>query len=189
MKRILSLLLVMSLIFGLTGCKKEEETEKPVEHSVNIEEYAQKGEIPECKYKLGQNLDDLKAGLEADFEETEHHDHDFAYYVEDGDEGAFINSGKYLFYYDEYNEAAGVNYIVSFDEAFDFKLGTVIVEVEEVLKQYNYVKEDLNDDNAFFIFGSEGKVLRAEFGEYTVLFAFVENGLSATAIYKTNDWK
>ncbi len=189
MKRILSILLVMSLIFGLTGCKNDGEAEKAVEHSVNIEEYAKKGEIPECNYKLGMNLDELKEGIEADFEQTEHHDHDFAYFVEEREEGALINAGLYMYYYDEYNEADGVKCIVSFDEAFGFKTGTVIVQVEEVLKQYEYVEENFNDTNAFFIFGSEGKVLRAEFGDYTVIFAFVENALSATAIYKTNDWK
>ncbi len=189
MKRFLSALLVMSLIFAFSGCKNNEDAEKVVEHSVNIEEYAKKGEIPECKYKLGMNLDKLKEGIEKDFEDTLHDEQDIAYFVEEREEGALINAGLYMYYYDEYNEAQGVKYIVSFDEAFGFKTGTVIVQVEDVLKQYKYVKEDFNDTNSFFILGAQGKVLRAEFGEYTVIFAFVDNALSATAIYKTNDWK
>ena len=36
---------------------------------------------------------------------------------------------------------------------------------------------------------SEGTVLSAEFGKNTVSFVFVDNALSATAIYKTQDWK
>lgn len=188
MKRILSVLLVMSLIFSFSGCKKEE-AEKTVVHSVNIEEFAKKGEIPECKYNLGMNLEELKQGIEKDFEETPHDEHDPAYFIEERKEGALVNAGLYMYYYDEYNEADGVKYIVSFDTAFGFKTGTVIKQVEEVLKQYKYIKEDFNEKNSFFILGSQGKVLRTEFGEYTLIFAFVDNGLSATAIYKTNDWK
>ncbi len=188
MKRILSVLLILSLIFAFSGCKKEA-SEETVQHSVDIEKYAKKGEIPECKYTLGMNLDELKEGIEKDFEDTLHDEQDIAYFVEVREEGALVNAGLYMYYYDEYNEADGVKYIVSFDKAFGFNTGTVIVQVEEVLKQYKYVKEDFNDTNSFFILGAEGKVLIAEFGDYTVIFAFVDNALSATAIYKTNDWK
>ena len=186
MKKVISFLIVMSLIFCFAGCKKEEEKKSP--HPVNIEEYAKKGEIPEVPYKLGQNIEELKTLLEEANADSAHAGEN-SFYVDDSSDTVFISSGDYSFYYDKYQEEKGVTFLVTSAKAFGFERETVIIEVEEVLAKYDYVKEDFNTENSFFIYDPEGTVLKAQFGEYTVIFAFVENGLSATAIYKTNDWK
>ena len=84
----------------------------------------------------------------------------------------------------------GISYIVNFNKAFGFEIGTVSVEISDALKEFKSVEEDLNDDNAFFVLGNQdGKVLKYKFSKNTVSFVFVNDALYATAIYKTNDWE
>ena len=47
----------------------------------------------------------------------------------------------------------------------------------------------INKDNAFFLFDTENtSVLKYSIENYVVLFVFVDNALTATAIYDINNW-
>ncbi len=190
MKKITAVILALLMVFSFTACKKDKDEKKTAKHSVNIEEYAKKGKIPEIKYSLGQDVEVLLTALEAEAEEQQT-EHDDAYNIYEGEDKVLISSGGYEFYYLSENEDKGISYIVSYEDAYGFTHDiTLVNEVEEVLSDYKYTKEDLTDKNAFFIIGAEeGTVLSAEFGKNTVSFVFINNALSATAIFKTNDWK
>ena len=190
MKKIAALILALLMVFSFTACKKDKAKKNAEKHSVNIEEYAKKGKIPEIKYSLGQDVEVLLSALEADAEE-QGLELDDAYNIYEGEDKVLISAGGYEFYYFSDNEDKGISYIVSYQDAYGFTHDiTLINEVEKVLSNYKYKKEDITDKNAFFMMGvSEGTVLSAEFGKNTVSFVFVDNALSATAIYKTQDWK
>ena len=190
MKKITALILAFLLAFSFTACKKEKDVKKAEKHSVNIEEYAKKGKIPEIKYSLSQDVEVLLSALEAEAEEQET-EHDDAYQIFEGDEKVLISAGGYEFYYLTDKEDKGISYIVSYEDAYGFTHDiTLINEVEEALSEYKYKKEDLTEKNAFFMMGvEEGSVLTAQFGKNTLSFVFINNALSATAIFKTNDWK
>ena len=188
MKRIISIIMIFAMMFCFVSCKEKKASQPSALHTVDIENYAKKGEIPESKYQIGQNIDELKFKLTEEAADTEHAGENSYYFDDSGEEG-FITYDAYAYYYKKGFEDKGITYLVSYEKAFGFESGTVILEVENVLKQYNYQEEDFNEKNSFFLYDPEGTILRVEFGKYTVLFAFVENGLSATAIYLTDDWK
>ena len=64
MKKVLCLLLSLFMIFSLSACKEEKESAK---HTVDVEYYANLGQIPECKYSLSADSDTLKDELSGNF--------------------------------------------------------------------------------------------------------------------------
>lgn len=187
MKRIISLILVSAMLFIACGCKEEK---KVSESKVDVKIYAVKGEMPETKFKIGDDIEYIKSELSKNVSETQKDDeNDGTFTFTEGEQTALIDTGNFNFYYKKANIDDGVSYIVSLGSAFGFEIGTLNVDIIEALSDYEYSAEELNDDNGFFILGSrDGKVLKYSFGEYTVSFVFIDNALSATALYLTKEW-
>ncbi len=185
MKRLLSFFMILVLIFSLSACGKKEE--KKSENSVDIEYYAKLGKIPESDYSLGEDVEKVKEELSSKAQAAE--DHNVVYSVMEGENNVLIDNGDICYYYKKANPQDGVSYIVNYDTAFGFENGTVIIQIKEALKDYKYIEEAMTEDNAFFMFDiNGGSVIKCDFGENTVLFAFKDNALCATAIYVTNVW-
>lgn len=185
MKRVLSLVLVLLLVFSISACGKKETSSG--RESIDIEYYAGIGSIPECSYSLGQDVDELNADLEEHYNTVED---EMVYEVTEGKTTAKIDNGTFQYYYVKDKKEDGVSYIVNFDTAYGFNIGTVSVEILDALNEYKYTEEAMNDDNAFFVLGAtEGKVVKYEFSENAVSFIFVNDALYATAVYKISDWE
>ncbi len=186
MKRIIAIALCLIFIFSLTACKKEYTSSGA--NAVDVEYYAKLGSMPETTYSLGQDVDTLKTELEEHYNNSE--DHHAVFNVVEGEKTVQIDSGTFHYYYYKEKAADGVSYIVSFDKAFGFDVGTVSVEITDALNSFKYTEEDFNEDNSFFVLGiNSGKVIKYKFAENTVSFVFVDDALYATALYKTNDWE
>lgn len=184
MKRFLSALLIVCILLSFAACGKADTSSD--KNGIDIEYYAELGSMPESKYSLGQDIDTLKQELEEIYNTEE----EAVYNVVEGKSTVQIDSGAFQYYYVKENESDGISYIVNFNKAFGFEIGTVSVEISDALKEFKSVEEDLNDDNAFFVLGNQdGKVLKYKFSKNTVSFVFVNDALYATAIYKTNDWE
>jgi len=182
MKRIICLILAFALVFTLTACGKKKDEKK--ENSVDFEYYAKLGQIPECEYTIGADVETLKKELSEQAKEN-----DTFYEVQEGKESVLIYDGKHNFYYLKGQEADGISYIVSYDKAFGFEIGEISLTVKEALGEIKYTEEKLSQDNAFFIFGAQdGSVIECEFGKYTLMFVFDNNALCATALYVTDKW-
>ncbi len=182
MKRIVALFLSVLFVFSLTACGKD--TKDDDKFTVDLEYYAALGQIPECEYKLGDSPDEIKTALEAASKENDEN----IYYFDEGDESSLIDNGIYNFYYKNEKADSGISYIVSYDTAFGFDIGTVSIEVSDAINA-EYTEEEITEDNAFFVWGLEnGKVYKYEFDDITVLFVFSDNALCATAIYNS-DWE
>ncbi|MBE6749743.1 MAG: hypothetical protein E7560_01090 [Ruminococcaceae bacterium] len=182
MKKILSILLVFVLIFSFAACSNAKTSSD--DYDIDIEYYANLGKIPECEYAIGTSVEEIKDWFEAESESSE-----APYSVIEGKSDVLIQTGNYDFYYKKANEDDGVTYIISYENAFGFDIGDVVVSVKEQLGSFDFTEEAINEDNAFFLFGSpEGKVITLEFERYNVMFVFEENALCATAIYDNSVW-
>ena len=186
MKKIIAIFLCLIFVFSLTACKKEDTSSGS--NSVDVEYYAKLGSMPETKYSLGQDVGTLKTELEEHYNTTE--DHHAVFNVVEGEKTVQIDSGNFQYYYYKEKLSDGVSYIVSFDKAFGFDVGTVSVEITDALNLFEFTEEEFNDDNSFFVLGiNDGKVIKYKFAENTVSFVFVDDALYATALYKTDDWE
>lgn len=182
MKKILALLLSVVVILSLTACGKENKDDD--KYTVDLQYYAALGQIPECEYKLGDNPEVIKNALEKASEENEEN----LYFFDQGEESSLIDNGIYNFYFKNEKEGNGISYIVSYDTAFGFEIGTVCIEIADAINA-EYTEEEITDENAFFVWGVEnGKVFKYGFDDSTVLFVFSDNSLCATAIYNS-DWE
>ena len=181
MKRILCVILSLFMIMSFTACKEEDTVSK--EPSVDLEYYANSEKIPECKYNLGFDPDALKDELSA-FAESEEGSESL-YDETEGEKSVCVTNGAYNFYYEKDNEQDGIAYIVSYEKAFGFEIGESIVTVKEKLADTKYTEEEINDDNAFFMFEA-GSVIKCKFKYVSIMFVFVNNELSATAIYRND---
>lgn len=179
MKKLLCLLLALVMVISFSACKEKETSS---DSGVDIEYYANLGKIPECEYALGADAQKVKDELSAFAESDE--GADSFYDVTEDEDTVCIQNGTYKFYYKTDKEADGISYIASFDTAYGFEIGEVIITVKEALADIKYTEEKINEDNAFFLFVPiEGSVIKCEFEKNTVMFVFENNALCATAIY------
>ena len=197
MKKIISLILVLVLAFCFVGCKNKGEKE----NSIDLEYFANLGQMPEAQYSLGENpqtiIDQLSKEMKK--EEAEHgedpthsHGHEesmFFFEVTEGENNVLLDNGNICYYYNKANKDKGISYIVNYDTAYKFPIGTVILELKNALSDVKFTEEELTEENAFFAsYVLDGTVLKAEFEKSTIVFVFQENELFATAIYN-NNWK
>ncbi|MBR6533246.1 MAG: hypothetical protein IKT44_02325 [Clostridia bacterium] len=198
MKKVISILLVIGLMFSFCACSKDGDKNK---NKVDLEYYAKLGQMPEAKYTLGEDpdtvidgLNKLKEQAESEHEEDPNHNHDhdeqeFLFEIVQGEKNVLLDNGNICYYFNKANEDKGISYIVNYDSAFGFPLGTVILEVKNALGDTKLTEEPLTEENAFFAsYVLDGTILKAEFENATIVFVFQENELFATAIYNSN-WK
>ena len=187
MKKVLALVISCLFLFCLTGCK-DGQTKKNGSGGVDIEYYAKLGQIPECEITLGTKPEKVKETIE-NRENESGDDHEHGGYNEiEGTNNVLIEEGSYDYYYKKADPEKGVAYIVSYQDAYGFKIGDIIVEVEKQLGDYEVEKLGANEKNAFFYFGDyeKAQILRIPFKNNTVMFLFEDNSLCATAIYRND---
>lgn len=197
MKKFISLFLCLCLIFVFVGCSQEKNDDDV--KTLDLEYYAELGQIPEAEYTLGADVDtivkeqtakmeDFLNNQEEDPNHAHGHEEEMFYFERiEGEENVLLDNGNICYYYNKANKENGVSYIVNYGDAFGITLGTLITEVKEMCKDIEFKEETLNEDNAFFATqGFDGTVLSADFDGTVILFVFQENALSATAIYNAN---
>lgn len=187
MKKIFVFVLSAVMLLSLTACGKDGNSSK--KNTVDLEYYAQLGQLPECKYKLGDSVEAVKNELSSENEAAASNDADYVYSVTEGEKTVRIDNGSFIYYYGKNEEDKGISYIVSLDTAYGFAIGTSVLELKEALPELEPTEESANSDNSFFIYGiSDGSVLNYTFGNKVVAFIFADNMLCATAIYDTDNW-
>lgn len=200
MKKIFALVLCVCLIFTFAACG---EKSKKNDDAVDLQYYAKLGQIPEMSYKLGAKCDKVQAELQAEYDEfisedphnsSDHIDDHYAeeIYFNVADEGDYVlldNGSKYYFY-KKTEKKDGISCIVTFGDAFGFKMGTFIYEVKNAMSSIEFIEKEITDGSIFFAdYLSSGTVLTTEIEDVTVMFVFQEGELYAAAMYKTNSWK
>lgn len=185
MKKTVCLLLALIMLISFVSCNNDDEIKKS---DIDLEYNVKLGKIYESEYSIGANPDEIIEKLKTAAENSEH-SHEVFDLVE-GENNVLIDGGYYNYYYKKANKDKGISYIISYDTAFGFEIGTVIIEVRDAFEGISFKEEPLNEKNSFFLLGAtEGTVLSTEIDKYTVSFVFVDNALCATTIYITDEWK
>ena len=200
MKKLLALVLCFVFVFSFAACGEKEDKKSD---RVDLQYYAKLGKIPELSYTLGSDCDKVKKELSDIYEEylandphnTPDHDHD--HYAEDTyfevvekDDYVFLNSGNKYFFYKNDEKKNGISYIVTFGDAFGFKMGDFIYEIKNALPNVEFKEETITEGKLFFDeYLTDGTTLTAEFDGVSIMFVFLEGELYGTAMYKTASWK
>lgn len=188
MKRLICIL--TALLLMLTFCSCADRSTSSDGDSIDVEYYARLGKIPECEYKIGDSVAVIKEkyGTEqASASDDSQHNHG-SFEIVEGEQTVLLDCGSYAYYYYKLKEADGISYIVSFDTAFGFDIGDTMPDVKSAIGNLNPTQESMTADNAFFMPQISGDILKCSVGDYTVLFAFENDALCATALYLTADW-
>lgn len=184
MKKIISLIFVFVFAFSLSACGKDKEENKD---NVDIEYYANAGQMPECKYSLGDDVETVKSELSKTAESDE--SEETVYNVTEGENNVLIDNGTFCYYYKKAQPEKGIGCIVNYGSAYGFEIGTVILDVKNAVGAEKCVEEELNEQNSFFMFGvTDGTALRCSIEDKNVVFIFENNALCGTALFVGNDW-
>ena len=185
MKKLISILLSLVILFAFSACGKK--SKKAKSNSVDFEYYAKLGQISEIPYALGKNVDEIIDELTSKAEEND--SDEYVFNIIEGEKNVLIDNGTVLYYYSKADKEKGISYIVDFGTAFGFEIGTVSVEIKEALSDYKCTEETATTDNAVFLYEiTDGTIYKYTFDNYVVMFVFQENMLFATAIYDSNYW-
>lgn len=180
MKKLIAIILSLLLCLVFCACgEKEDENNKA---SVDLEYYANLGQIPECKYKLGADPETVDAELLAEAKAGD----EIQYYTDEGEENILFDNGIYNFYYKKDKPEKGISFIATYETAFGFEPGTLSIKVKDAIGA-TPVEEAADSENSFFVWNLQnGSVLKYSFKNANVLFVFENNALCATAIYNSN---
>lgn len=197
MKKLFCLSLCLILCFSLSACGKKDNNKNS--DAADLEYYARIGRMPEAEYMLGTDVDKVKNELSKRLEEenkkhkddpdhAHNHDEDeFFFEIYEGDKNVLLDNGHISYYYTKANKDMGISYIVNYDTAFGFPLGTVISEIKAAYPELEFTEVPLDSDSAFFAdYVMNGTVLVAPFDENVISFVFQNNELFATAICNDN---
>lgn len=175
MKKAVLILLSLLTVFVFAGCGSDKKD------GVDIEYYANLGQIPEASYALDFNAKTAVKDLEAKQESDE----DFYFdNFEDGDKGTVIASDTKYFYSVKTNK---INRVVTFSTAYGYKTGTVSIEIKKALKEKDLKLKERSltgDESALLSASSDTDAIEVDFEKATVLFAFENNSLFATVLTK-----
>lgn len=183
MKRILSLLLCLALCFSFAACGEKDNKKEKI--GVDVEYFAKLGKIPELDFSLGDNGETVYKAIEKSLENSTDH-HDGYCNVYEGDEETTVDVSGATFIYD--NKSKKIKTIINFNTAYEFAVGTVSLEVQKALSSYGFDSETRSltpeELSLFAISAEDSNALEYKFGGNYVVFAFYENALFATMLYK-----
>lgn len=156
--------------------------------TIDVQYFAKLGKIPECKYSLGAEIDEMQSKLSA-AAESAGEDEDIVYEVTEGERTVLINTGNTEYYYMKDKKDNGVSYLVNYGAAYGFEQGTISIEVRKALEKFSVDEHDATGNELFFLPVAENcTVLNYSFGKYKLMFVFQDNALCATAIYNPEYW-
>lgn len=177
MKKLLAICLCFVLTFVFAACGDRDKYEEVVD----VEYYANIGQMPETDYAIGAKIATVKSELEAAAEQSE----DVGYYCNEGFEYTIIGDGNFSYCYENEKENEGITTIVSFGETYGFAHGESLTRVKEVMEALEITAEEREPESGELFFlpvSSNPSVLQCDFEKYTILFVFEENSLCAGAI-------
>lgn len=187
MKKTACLILSLMMILSFSACGKEKKKENTA--AVDLEYYASLGEIPECKFKLGDSADIIESTLSSEEHSAVSADEEYVFSVTEGEKSVRIDNGAFTYFYEKEKKDKGISYIAAFDTVFGFQIGTSVLDLKKALAEYKYTEEPADGDNAFFLMGIEnGTVLKYSFDNAAVIFVFQDGELFAAALYSTENW-
>ncbi|MEE1277585.1 MAG: hypothetical protein UHE86_00800 [Acutalibacteraceae bacterium] len=188
MKKIISLLLAILMLFSLCACKKD--GEKANEEIKTIDSYAMNGEIPEIPVKLGTSIEDFKKVFP---EDTGDADQDKVLLSEvAGETAVCLVTSNASFYYEKANEDKGIAVIaVTGGSVYGLKLLDVTTKSDITAKlEADFTEHVATEDEQYFLLGPAQNctVLSATFDKIKLDFFLADGYLTAATITNTEYW-
>ncbi len=217
MKKLISIFLCIFMITALVSCSgntggatsssDNSRLTLSTGATVSVKDYALKGEIFNCEFKVGTSIDEIKTvyhyGDDAYWGNTSENDSSASSEIKSnidatpleiyGDDPIRMITGDAKYYYHPVFESKGIAYIAYFGDAYGFRVG--ISEPEDIKKAVGEtaVYDDFAEsDDLFFFFGEPEGVYKLEYtfnDEYTLAFFFENGKLAATTLYNVELWK
>ena len=168
MKKIISAILVLLLLFSFAGCKKENKS--TAKTGVDIAYYANLGSMPESNLKLGDNVPEDKE------DET-------YFFSEDGTLDYFSNC-NFSYYYSPKDEPQKITAIAAFSEAFGFGNGDVSIEITDTLDLLGikYTEREPQENELFFLPAGDFTVIECKDLKNNLIFVFTDNSFCAALL-------
>lgn len=197
MKKLFCIVLCLVLCLSISACGKKEDNK--TSKVPDLEYYARIGRMPEVDYGLGADVDKVAEELNKRLEEENkkhqndpndthgHEENEFFFEIYEDEKNVLLDNGHISYYYTKANKNKGISYIVNYDTAYGFKLGTVISEVKAAYPEFDFIELSLEESNIFFAdYIMNGTVLYTPFDGNVIIFVFQDNELFATAIFNDN---
>ena len=194
MKRIIAVLLVLTTVFTVSGCKDKSHNVSEDDISSDIKQFVSMGKIKEADFALGTTPSEIESA-ELDFTHEDGgdggHEHEHGIEKEEGMVSFHYTYGPFQYYYNKGKEDKGISFIVSFDKAYDFSVGyTAKFEVENALKNINFTKRKAESKDLFFLVVEveDCDMLIYNFEKYELSFYFKDDILICTTLQNTENW-
>ena len=185
MKRLVLILVCLSLVFCFAGCDKKNTSSG--KESVDVEYFAKLGQIPECEYKLGTDASEILKDFEEKTKNPPSADESFYYEeIERGDYNGILSADQ-SYYCKKSDKKKEVTHIVDYGTAYGFSIGAVSIEIKNALADMGFetAERDISDSEKQFVIASDNcTCLEYEFEKNTVVFVFADNALCATILHK-----
>lgn len=195
MTKLFSLFLSGLLVLCLVGCQNKYteaddlESVSSLPHSMNILGYAERGEIPELPFRLGESVQTVKDNF-MDHVESGSEIHGLE--ISEGDKTVWMQGGSMIFCYEKAKEDAGVSVLVAQEYGYDFSLGGVyaIDDVISAVGAEEYDRAATDYEDAFFlpIIPEGSECLTYQAGANELRFIFIDGYLSAVTLTDPANW-
>lgn len=186
MKKVLSVIICLVLTLSFTACK--EKGSNGSDHSIDVEYYANLGQINDVEYILGGDVDKAQQSLSADESDSEDiHGHKKFYYDYESGDYTVLTDGIVCCCYKTDDKTEGITHLVKYGDAYGFIQGEISTQVSEKMESMGFsaTEREARDGELFFLPSTgELTVLQYDFEKNTVLFVFEEHALCTTVIYK-----
>lgn len=187
MKRILSLILCVALLFCFAGCKEEKPENVNTGNGVDLEKVVTEGKIPELAVRLGMSADDVK---------TLHNYNKNAvgetgFYIFEEDDATYFQTETAAYYYLNDKKSKGISAIVALTSACGLTLNAFETpnDVKAAFPNIEFTEGEVTkEDKYFLVGGDEFTKLSFEKGSHRIDFVFYENQLNTVILIDTENW-
>lgn len=196
MKRIIAYFLIISTMFLICGCKDNSNNTLEDDFITDVKYYLSLGKIKEADFALGTTPEQIE-NAELDFSHEEGgdanmgHDHEHGIVKEEGAVSYHYIYGPFQYFYNKGKEEKGISFIVSFDKAFGFSVGSSTkFEVENALSGMDCTKRIAEKNDFFFMIIEidDCEMLVYEYENYTLSFYFKDDLLICTTLQNSENW-
>ncbi len=196
MKRIIAFFLILATFCLVCGCKDNSNDISDDDFSTDVKYYLSLGKIKEADFALGTTPEEIEnAELEFSHETGGDanlgHEHEEGLLKEEGAVSYHYTYGPFQYYYNKGKEDKGISFVVSFDKAYGFSVGSSTkFEVESALSDWDVTKRVAEKNDFFFMIIEieDCQMLVYEYENYTLSFYFKDEMLVCTTLQDTQNW-
>lgn len=187
MKRILSLILCVALLFCFAGCKEEKPKNVNTGNGVDLEKVVTEGKIPELAVRLGMSADDVKTLHNYDKNAVG----ETGFYIFEEEDATYFQTETAAYYYLNDKKSKGISAIVALTSACGLTLNAFETpnDVKAAFPNIEFTEGEVTKEDKYFLVGGDAFTkLSFEKGSHRIDFVFYENQLNTVILLDTENW-